>query len=316
MYYYPMLNYCYDPFFTPRFSTMAALGFAASICVAVAVDRLLCRRNPPANSANIGWILTRCEDLERQLSEQELRYEELKLVSAASQAKYLKLERYFLANEQQYERRCAELESDNARLRNLIRAQQNTLRLQPFVSFLDRLLLVNKLLRQRKDLVRLKEVLAEKEQDIRSKAFIAFRDRVLVANLVWKQQKQLKLLKEEAETLKRGRVRAVTRSAKQMVLDTRREGMVDELVKGLIEDIERGKRRERELKEKYEQDIEELNGEWVKEHKKLLSEIEELRLSQRAKLIEQEISNQVEDRLVANLAESRREVARLEALKG
>ncbi|KAF5352876.1 hypothetical protein D9757_012104 [Collybiopsis confluens] len=275
---------------------MTALGFAASLCIAVAVDRVLCRRRPQADSltnANVSWVLTRCEDLAYQLSEQQARYKELRLVAAASQAKYLKLERHFLSNEERYERRCAELESDNARLQSQIEAQQHTLRLQPFVSFLDRLVLANKLLRQEKDLARMQETLGERERTLRSNAFMTFRDRVLVANLVWRQQKQIKLLKDEAESLKRGRIRAVTRSAKQMVLDTRREGMVDELVNGLIKDIESGKRRERELKEKYDQ------------------EVEEHRLAQRARLIEQEISNEVEDRLVADLAQSRRSCGEL-----
>ncbi|KAF9078203.1 hypothetical protein BDP27DRAFT_1202669, partial [Rhodocollybia butyracea] len=196
--------------------------------------------------------------LEQQLSEKDNHYEELKATAAASQAKYLQLERHFLSNEDRYERRCRELESDNTRLHAVIEFQQKRLRLQPLVSFFDNVLLSNKVWQQQKELTRVKGALAEREQNIRSYAFINFRDRLLVSNIVWKQQRQMKKLREDSEKVKQGRVRAVARAAKQMVRDTRKEGMIEELVKGLIEDIEKGKKRERELKDRYNKDVQKL----------------------------------------------------------
>ncbi|KAE9399896.1 hypothetical protein BT96DRAFT_675949 [Gymnopus androsaceus JB14] len=242
--YHLLFDRCEHPFLQPEFPPMATLCFAASIFVAVAVDRLLCgRATPPPpptppislslSDANIEWVLTHCENLERQLVRQQRDYRQLQLVTASSQAKYLQLERRFLSNEEQYERRCAQLESDNARLQDLVDSQNKELRVQPFVYFFDKLLLANKMWKQQKDLAQAKSALVEREQEIRTHAFRNFRDRVLAANLVWKQQTQMKKLREEAERIKKGRVRAVTRSAKQMVLDTRKDGLIEELVKGL-----------------------------------------------------------------------------------
>ncbi|KAJ3968210.1 hypothetical protein EV361DRAFT_927043 [Lentinula raphanica] len=345
-----LFDYCHTSFFQHSHfgptGTMAALGLAASVCIAVAVDRLLYRthRPPEATAAaaneivlsdtSLDWVLSHCERVERELAQTEGHYKELQLVAAASQAKYLQLERQWLANEKRYERRCAELESKNAQLEADARVQDNDgMDVVPFqrkanpadqvhpllVSFLDRLLLANKAWQQEKLLQqateRLAEQEAEKEKIIRANAFATFRDRLIAANIVWRQQRELKKLreeiskvKEEAELVKRGRIRAVARSAKQMVVDTRREGMVEELVNGLVEDL----RREKENSEKK---IEDMNRTWQEERQKLLSEIEAMTLAQQARLIEQEISNDLEDRLAASLKECQEEIQRLEALK-
>ncbi|KAJ4000860.1 hypothetical protein F5050DRAFT_1728332 [Lentinula boryana] len=336
MYYYSLFDRCEYPFFQPPHlsstGTMAALGVAASICIAVAVDRLLWNRNhrPPQaavtavttmtlSDTSLDWVLSHCEHVERKLAEKEGHLRELKLVAAASQAKYLQLERQWLANERTYERRCAELESKNVQLQenarvhdtngmDVVAFQRKADRADQvhplFVSFLDRLLLANKVWQQQKELQRAKEELAEqkaeKKKTMRANAFAMFRDRLIAANVVWRQQREMKKLredmnnvKEDAESVKRGRVRAVARSAKQMVVDTRREGMVEELVNGLVEDL----RRERTLNEKK---VEDMNKTWQEERQKLVSEIEALRLSQQARLIEQEVSNDLEDRLAAS----------------
>ncbi|KAJ3865871.1 hypothetical protein EV359DRAFT_37801 [Lentinula novae-zelandiae] len=321
---------------------MAAFGFAATICIAVAVDRLLYHRNRrPAASVtlsdtSIDWVLSRCSHLEQQLTEKESHYQELRLVAAASQAKYLQLERQWLEDERRYERQCTELESENARLQENIRSHDTSAktlvvfqrkteeeragRVHPlFVSFLDRLLLANKIWQQQKELQRMRGALAEKkaekEQIMRANAFATFRDRLIAANMVWRQQREMKKLKEErnmmreeADRVKQGRVRAVARSAKQMVVDTRKEGMVEELVNDLVADLKRER-------EKHEREVEKMNAMWQEERQKLLSEIEMLRLGQQARLIEQEISNELEDRLAASLKECRKEVHRLGAVK-
>jgi len=321
---YPPFDRCDYPFFQPEFSTtMAALGLAASIIVAVAVDRILYGRpstqSPPTDTntsltlseTNVEWVLIHCEYLEQELVQKDRDYKGLKLATAASQAKYLHLERHFLSNEAQYEHRIAELESNNAQLRDLVEAQQKEHRLKPFVFFVDRLLVANKMWQQQRELVKTKSLLAQKEREIRSRAFANLWDRLLAANLVWKQQRRMREMREEAEKMKKGRVRAVTRSAKQMVLDTRKDGLVEELVKGLIEDVQRAKERENQLKESHEREIQDMREEWMEEKLKLLSEIKGLRLGREARLIEQEISNEQEDRLIASLAESRNEIQRL-----
>ncbi|KAJ4473669.1 hypothetical protein J3R30DRAFT_3296432 [Lentinula aciculospora] len=283
------------------------------------------------SDSSIDWVFNHCKRLERQLAEKDVHYKELRLVAAASQAKYLELERQWLANERRYERRCAELESENMRLqenalthddtntKDLVVFQRKVARAEQvhplFVSFLERLLLANKVWQQQKELEKAREALAEKEaeknQVLRANAFATFRDRLIAANVVWRQLRELKklrdekdMMKEEAERVKQGRVRAVARSAKQMVVDTRKEGMVEELVYGLVEDLKREK-------ERHDRETEEMNEVWQDERRKLLSEIEVLRLGQQARLIEQEISNELEDRLATSLKECRKEIQRL-----
>jgi hypothetical protein len=120
----------------------------------------------------------------------------------------------------------------------------------------------------------------------------------LLSNRVWKLQEEVKRLQEEAEQLKRSRVAAVTRAAKQMVQDVRKERLTEEFVKDLLIEMDEHKRAIAVLKSEHEDEMAE--G-WKGDYQRLCKEVERLQLAQDARLMEQELSNQVETDLLERL---------------
>ena len=131
-----------------------------------------------------------------------------------------------------------------------------------------------------------------------SNAFKAFCDRLILSNNVWKLEKEVSQLTAETEMIKRSRVAAVTRAAKQMVLDVRKEGLIEEFVKELIIDLEECRETIKSLRAAHELEIEEMAGEWRKDYRRLSDEVDRLKLAQEARLVEQELSNAMENELI------------------
>ena len=103
--------------------------------------------------------------------------------------------------------------------------------------------------------------------------------------------------------MKRSRVAAVTRAAKQMVLDVRNERLLE-----VIRELEVSKRVFGKMKEVHEHEILELAGEWFSEYGKLAREVERLKLGGEAGLIEHDLSNDLDRRLCEEAASSKRKV--------
>ena len=118
---------------------------------------------------------------------------------------------------------------------------------------------------------------------------------------------------EEGDRLKRGRVAAVTRAAKKMVLDVQRERLVEEFVKDLIEEAAKSKREAEELKSEHEEEVRDIHGEWLKDYRRAKRELENLKLAQEAGLVEQEVSTSLEDSLYETLQAGKRRIEVLEA---
>jgi len=131
-----------------------------------------------------------------------------------------------------------------------------------------------------------------------SNAFKAFCDRLILSNNVWKLEKEVDQLTAETEMVKRSRVAAVTRAAKQMVLDVRKERLIEEFVKELMADLEESRHTIKSLCAAHEREIEEMAGEWRKDCRRLSDEVDRLKLAQEARLVEQELSNVVESELI------------------
>ena len=169
---------------------------------------------------------------------------------------------------------------------------------KPFENFCQRLLLQNRIWKQEKEIKALKG-----NSDIRdvSSAFKAFCDRLLLSNQVWGLQREIKRLTEEGEQLKRSRVAAVTRAAKQMVQDVRKERLTEEFVKELLAEVDEYKRTIGSLRAEHEEMAEVAEG-WKKDYQRMSKEIELLQLAQEARLVEQDISNQIEGDLLERLA--------------
>lgn len=172
---------------------------------------------------------------------------------------------------------------------------------KPFETFCRRLLLQNKIWSQQKQIKALRGSLDSAQSAQSSSAFKAFCDRLLLSNRIWKLQEEAKRLKEEAEQLKRSRVAAVTRAAKQMVQDVRKERLTEEFVKDLLVEVGEHKRALATLKAEHEKEMAEMAEGWKGDYQRLCKEIEHLQLAQDARLMEQELSNQVETDLLERL---------------
>jgi len=173
---------------------------------------------------------------------------------------------------------------------------------EPFNNFCERLLLQNKIWKQRREIRALKNAIHDIHESGSSNAFKVFIDRLLLTNKIWKQEKEIGRLLGETEALKRSRVAAVTRAAKQMVQDVRKERLTEEFVKDLITELEECKQSIIKLRAEHEREIQELAGEWRKDCKRLAQQVERLELAQDSRRVEQELSNEMEADLVHRLS--------------
>lgn len=149
----------------------------------------------------------------------------------------------------------------------------------PFEAFCQRLLLQNKIRAQQREIRALQKNLDSMKKQTSSNAFQVFCDRLLLSNNIWKQQKEIDRLMGEAEKLKRSRVAAVTRAAKQMVLDVRKERLTEEFVKDLIAEVEECKQAVVTLRSEHEREIQEIAEDWRQQCRKLSKEVEQLKLA-------------------------------------
>lgn len=173
---------------------------------------------------------------------------------------------------------------------------------EPFNNFCERLLLQNKIWKQHREIKALKNTLHDIRESDSSNAFKVFIDRLLLTNKIWKQEKEIGRLLSETEALKRSRVAAVTRAAKQMVQDVRKERLTEEFVKDLIAELEECKQSIVNLRAEHEREIQELAGEWRKDCRRLAQQVERLELAQESRHVEQELSNEMEADLVHRLS--------------
>ncbi|TFK20179.1 hypothetical protein FA15DRAFT_673728 [Coprinopsis marcescibilis] len=170
-----------------------------------------------------------------------------------------------------------------------------------FKDFCDHLLSANRLLAKEREIKSLKEKLRSSNEAFRSEAFTSFCDKVLTTNALWRAQSQLADLKAENEKMHKSRVGVVTRAAKQMVLDVQKERMVEEFCKDLIEEAAESRKEVTKVKSEREKEIREVIEEWREENRRLRQEVKMLKAAQEAKALEQELSNDLEDRLVERL---------------
>ena len=171
-----------------------------------------------------------------------------------------------------------------------------------FTAFCDSLLLQNRIWKQQREIKVLRRSLDSMSMANCSNAFKAFCDRLILSNNVWKLEKEVSQLTAETEMIKRSRVAAVTRAAKQMVLDVRKERLIEEFVKELMVDLEESRETIKSLRAAHEWEIKEMAGEWRKDYLRLSDEVDRLKLAQKARLVEQELSNTMESELIERSA--------------
>ncbi|KAF8151776.1 hypothetical protein B0H34DRAFT_728961 [Crassisporium funariophilum] len=171
-----------------------------------------------------------------------------------------------------------------------------------FSAFCDHLLLQNQIWKQQREIKSLRSSLDSVKAAGCSNAFQTFCESLLLSNKIWKLQKEVNRLTSETEQVKRSRVAAVTRAAKQMVLDVRKERLIEEYVKDLIAEVDECRDAVKSLRAEHEREIQEMAGGWREECRKYSLEIERLKLAQEARLLEQDLSNALEGEMMERLS--------------
>ncbi|KAH9475241.1 hypothetical protein JR316_0012352 [Psilocybe cubensis] len=172
----------------------------------------------------------------------------------------------------------------------------------PFTDFCEKLLYQNKIWKQQREIKNLQIALCEIKASNADNAFKAFCDRLLLSNKIWKQQKEINSLMAEAESLKKSRAAAVAHAAQQMADEVTKERLTEEYVKDLIAEVGECKQAICTLRVEHEEEMRELANLYRKDYLRMAKEIERLKLSLESRIVEQELSNRVEDELVERLA--------------
>lgn len=181
--------------------------------------------------------------------------------------------------------------------------------------FWERVVLMNQIWRQEREIKALRSSLKSLQKALNDAEFTAFLDRVLLSNKVWRQEDEIKKLRSKLvveEKIGRTNRAHITRIAERMALDVRKEHLVEELVQELVDELEDNKRRMKEMRATHLKEVEELTSEWVKDYRRLSRELEKLKLGQRAKAVEQEVANEMEQSLFDGLRECRTKKEELE----
>lgn len=181
-----------------------------------------------------------------------------------------------------------------------------------FTSFCENLLYTNRVWKQQREIRTLRESLKATEEAKSSNAFKSFCDKLLLTNRIWKLERQVEELTAEGERNKRARVSAITHAAKRMAMDVRKEAMIEEFVLELLKELRENEQALAELREAREMEVREMQGDWLKEYRRLVHENERLHLALNARQAEQDVSNELEQSLHDNLVLSRKRIRELE----
>lgn len=173
--------------------------------------------------------------------------------------------------------------------------------------------LTNKLWAQNTIICQLRHALHFAEDGKRENSFNAFLDRLVLSNTIWRQRKEIDCLRRERDNIKRSRVKSVVSLAKSLASHQRKEGLTKQLVVDLVDEVRASKRETEILREEHDKEVRTINELWVKDYRGVVDEVEKSRLAESARVVQQEISNDIERKLRDELNNARKEV---ETLKG
>jgi hypothetical protein len=181
-----------------------------------------------------------------------------------------------------------------------------------FMSFCENLLYTNRVWKQQRQIRALRKSLEATEKARSSNAFKSFCDKLLLTNRIWRLERQVEELTAEGERNKRARVSAITHAARRMAMDVRKEAMIEEFVLDLLRELRENKQALAELRGAHDVEVKEIQGDWLREYRRLVHENERLWLALSARQVEQDVSNELEQSLRDNLVLSRKRIRELE----
>ncbi|TFK71038.1 hypothetical protein BDN72DRAFT_838289 [Pluteus cervinus] len=211
------------------------------------------------------------------------------------------LKRRIASNREKQKSRYEELQRASARMGFDVLALDKGCEDGAFVSFCERLLFMNYIWKQQREIKSLRKALDRTGGVARETAFKAFCDRLLLSNTIWKLEKEVDQLVTDEANLKRSQIDGISQMARQVMVDMQKESLVEDLVKDLIEEVEDGKRQLVKLREAHKREVDEIHNEWIKDYRVVIREREKLKLGQRARLVQQEVADELENDVFARL---------------
>lgn len=182
----------------------------------------------------------------------------------------------------------------------------------PFTTFCERLLAMNRIWKQEKQLKRLQSDIQSAEASKQTNAFNAFCSQLLLQNKVWRLEKQVVDLEVEGEKLKKRFEATVKRAAKKMMEELRHHRLVEEYVESMNAELDSCKHALESQHALHDRELQEFTWEWCQDYSKLAREVEKLKLAQQAKCVEQDLQTEYEDSLYEDLKTAQRRVEELE----
>ncbi|KAF8634669.1 hypothetical protein AX15_000770 [Amanita polypyramis BW_CC] len=182
-----------------------------------------------------------------------------------------------------------------------------------FTSFCERLLAMNRIWKQEKQVKKLQSDVSSAEASRCGSAFSAFCDKLLLQNKVWRLEKQVMDLELESARLKRRFGATVKRAAKKMIEDLQYDRLIEGYVKDMVAELNSYKLALGVQSALREHELKEITWEWYQGYWKLSHEVEKLNLARQANSVQQDLQNNFEDSVYDNLRAAQRKVEELEA---
>ena len=186
-----------------------------------------------------------------------------------------------------------------------------------FTSFCERLLAMNRIWKQEKQLKMLQLGVRSAAASQRTNAFHGFCHKLILHNKVWRLEKQVGELELETATLKKRFAATIKRAAQKMMEELQHDRLVKGYVKDLHAELDSYKLTLGVQSALHEHELKEFTWEWCQEYWKLVREVEKLSLAQQASSVQQDLQNDLEDSLYDSLRTAQKRVEELdERLEG
>ena len=181
-----------------------------------------------------------------------------------------------------------------------------------FTSFCERLLAMNRIWKQEKQLKKLQLDARSAAASQRTNVFNGFCNKLLLHNKVWRLEKQVGGLELETATLKKRFGATIKRAAKKMMEELQHDRLVKGYVKDLHAELDSYKVTLGVQGALHEHELREFTWEWYQEYWKLVEEVEKLSLAQQASSIQQDLQNDLEDSLYDSLRAAQKRAEELD----
>ena len=182
-----------------------------------------------------------------------------------------------------------------------------------FTYFCERLLAMNRIWKQERQLKNLQFNVRSAEASQQANAFHGFCNKLLLHNKVWRLEKQVWELEHETAMLQKRLGATIKRAAKRMMEELQHHRLIQGYVKDLHAELDSYKLSLGAQGALHEHELKALTWEWYQGYCKLIREVERLSLAQKASSVQQDLQNDFEDSLYESLRTAQTRTEELDA---